>query len=171
MRKIISIVTLITAVVAVSTTANAQVTGNGQSDATVVAPITIVAVNSLSFGNVAVSATAGTVVLAPADGARTATGGVTLPATAGTFTAATFTVGGEGNYTYSIQLPASAVTLTSAGASTTTLTAFTSSPATSGQLTSGTQTLSVGATLNIAGGQAATTYSAPQGFDVVVNYL
>jgi hypothetical protein len=171
MKKIFALVTLITAVVAVSTTANAQVTSPAaNSGATIVAPITIVKDVDLNFGNVAVSTVAGTVVLAT-DGARTLTGGITLPVNTGTVTAAKFTVGGQDDYTYTIALPTAAITLTGVTpANTMTLTTVVSDPATTGTLSSGAQTLLVGGTLNVAGGQPADVYSNATGLTVTVNY-
>jgi hypothetical protein len=123
----------------------------------------------MNFGNVAVqTATGGTVILAPA-GTRTVTGGVTIPLTAGTVTAASFTVNGQGVYTYAITLPESSLTLTS-GANTMTASAFTSTPDAIGTLTAGTQTLKVGATLNVAAAQPEGVYVSETPFDVTVNY-
>jgi hypothetical protein len=172
MKKIFTLVTLITAAVAVSTTANAQATSPvAASGATIVAPITIVKDVDLNFGNVAVSAVAGTVVLAT-DGARTSTGGITLPVNTGTVAAAKFTVGGQDDYTYTIALPTADITLNGTGTNTTpmTLTSVVSLPATTGKLTSGTQTLLVGGTLNVIGGQLADVYSNTTGLTVTVNY-
>ena len=138
------------------------------ASATIVAPISINKVTDMNFGNVAVqNATAGTVILAPA-GTRTKTGGVSLPATLGTVTAASFTVTGEGIYTYAITLPTVDVTLISGGNSMIVNT-FTSLPSATGALTGGTQTLNVGATLNVSAAQAAGVYLSPS-FNVTVNY-
>jgi hypothetical protein len=138
----------------------AQATATAAASATIITPITITKTADLNYGNVAVSAaTAGTVVLAPA-GTRTTggAGGVTLPATPGTVTAASFTVSGQASYTYAITLPASA-TITSSG-NTMTVNGFTSTPSATGTLSSGgTQTLTVGATLNVAAAQAVGTYT------------
>jgi hypothetical protein len=126
----------------------------------------------MNFGNIAVNNTAGTVVLPAAAGVpvRTVTGGCTLPATAGTVSAASFTVTGTTGYTYSITLPASA-SLTGPGPAMTADT-FVSSPtvAAGGVLTGGTQTLYVGATLNVGASQTAGTYTTPAPFTVTVNY-
>jgi hypothetical protein len=84
-------------------------------------------------------------------------------------TAASFTVGGEGAYTYSITLPVTAHTISS-GSNNMTVTAFLSNPATIGTLTAGTQTLTVGATLNIAAAQPNGLYISETGFNVTVNY-
>jgi hypothetical protein len=133
-----------------------------------VSPIAITKTIDMNFGNVAVSTAAGTVVLAPA-GTRTVTGGCTLPATTGTVAAASFTVTGQADFTYSITLPTTATTITS-GANNMTVDTFTSNPTPTGTLTGGTSTLTVGATLNVAGSQAAGTYVSGTPFTVTVNY-
>ncbi len=108
--------------------------------------------------------------MTPAGGTST-TGGVTLPATAGTVSAASFTVSGEGTYTYAITLPATDYTIThTIDASTMAVNTFTSTPTGTGALTAGSQTLDVGATLNVDAGQSAGTYTNATGFDVTVNY-
>ncbi|SFD78748.1 protein of unknown function [Chitinophaga sp. CF118] len=151
-----------------ATSVFAQVTASADASATIVTPISITKTADMNFGNVAVqSTTAGTVVLAP-DNSRTKTGGVTLPATTGTISAAIFTVSGEGSYTYTITLPSS-VTITNAG-NNMTVNTFTSTPSGTGTLSSGTQTLKVGATLNVAAGQAAGTYTSATPFNVTINY-
>src|SRR3954469_12696318 len=89
----------------IATSLHAQETATATATATIVTPISITKTVDMNFGNVAVqSTTGGTVVLTPA-GVRTKTGGVTLPTTNGTVTAASFTVTGTGNYTYAITLP------------------------------------------------------------------
>lgn len=166
--------TLLTALalIGLSMGASAQDTDSATATATIVTPISIAKVNDMNFGNVAVSAaTAGTVVMTPAGGTST-TGGVTLPATAGTVSAASFTVSGEGTYTYAITLPTTdyTITHTTTPASTMTVNAFTSTPTGTGALTAGSQTLNVGATLNVDAGETAGTYTNATGFDVTVNY-
>jgi len=150
------------------TNAYAQSSATATATATIVTPITISKTTDMSFGNVAVHATnPGTVVMTPA-GVRSATLGVTLPGTSGTVSAASFTVNGQSGYTYAITLPAS-VALTS-GVNSMTVNAFTSTPTAIGTLASGTQTLTVGATLNVTGGQAAGVYLSSTPFTVTVNY-
>ncbi|WP_343305613.1 DUF4402 domain-containing protein [Chitinophaga niabensis] len=152
-----------------ATGAFAQETASATATATIVTPISITKTADMNFGNVAVrSSTAGSVILTPA-GARTTTGGVTLPANNGTVAAAAFTIGGTGNYTYSITLPSTDLTITS-GANTMTVNAFTSNPSAVGTLSSGSQTLTVGATLNVSAAQPAGTYVSTVPFDVTVNY-
>lgn len=149
---------------------HAQSTASATSTATIVTPITITKTVDMNFGNVAVSASSpGTVVLDPA-GSRTPSGGVTLPAVTGTVAAASFDVAGQANYTYTITLPAGTHTITS-GVNSMNVDTFTSSPSTTGTLSaSGTETLTVGATLNVSAGQASGTYVSGTPFDVTVNY-
>lgn len=151
--------------------ANAQATATATATATIVTPISITKNVDMNFGNIAVSAASGgTVILAPAGTRTTAgAGGVTLPAVTGTVTAASFTVNGNGSYTYAITLPSSPVTLTGPAAATMDATAFTSTPSATGTLTGGTQNLLVGATLTVAAAQAAGVYTSGN-FNVTVNY-
>ena len=167
MKNLIAVFAAIVLVAGLTATANAQVTGTATGSATVITPIAIANAGNMNFGNIAVSASAGTVVLSPAS-VRSITGGVTLPAVTGTVTAAAFTVTGLGSSTYSIQLPAS-YTITSGGNSMT-VNAFTSTPSGTGTLSGGTQTIQVGATLNVAASQAAGSYTNATGFPVIVNY-
>jgi len=150
--------------VPVGVSANATATG------TIITPITITNAGDLNFGNVAVSASGGTVILTPA-GSRTTTGGVTLPNfNIGTVTAAHFDVTGTAGYTYAITLPSTPTTVTS-GSNSMLVNAFTSTPTTTGALDgSGEQTIDVGATLNVNAAQAAGTYESATPFTVTVNY-
>lgn len=148
----------------------AQESATATVTATIVAPISITKDVDMNFGNVAVqSSTGGTVVLSPA-GVRTTTGGVTLPTTTGDVFAASFTVSGVDGYTYSITLPTAAVTITNTAGNTMTVTDFTSSPAGTGTLTGGSETLNVGATLNVTAAQPPGTYVSATPFTVTVNY-
>jgi len=120
----------------------------------------------LAFGDLSSGATAGTVRIAP-NGNRTRTGGVTLLAS--TFGAASFTVSTPtGSRNYTIVLPGSA-TLTSGGGFTMTVNTFTSTPNGNGTTNAGTltQTLTVGATLQVGASQRPGTYTGT--FTVTVN--
>jgi len=79
MKKITILFSLIALFAVTSLTVDAQVTANATATGTIVTPILISNAGDMNFGNVAVSATGGTVILAPAS-TRTITGGVTLPA-------------------------------------------------------------------------------------------
>lgn len=129
-------------------------------------PITIVNTQALAFGSFA--AGSGGSVTVSAAGVRSAGGGVVL-LSAGAGSGASFSVTGDPNLTYAITLPANGVAALSSGANSMALTAFTSSPASTGVLSAGgSQTLSVGATLGVGGNQAAGNYSGS--FNVIVNY-
>ena len=123
----------------------------------------------MSFGNIAVI-NPGTVVLDPS-GSRIGTGGITLPAIAGTISAASFCVSGIAFHTYAITLPSSCII--SNGSNTMTIDTFTSNPSATGTLngaTPGKQTLTIGATLHVAGAQAPDTYISGSPFTITVNY-
>ena len=149
----------------------AQASATASVSATVIAPVALAKNVDMNFGNAAVSlSTGGTVILNTAS-SRTATGGgVTLPATTGTVSAANFTVSGAASYTYAITLPSSTV-INGPASSTMTVSSFTSTPSATGILSSGgTQTLTVGASLSVAAGQVPGTYTNSTAVPVTVNY-
>lgn len=146
----------------------AQASATATASATIITPISIAKTVDMNFGNAAVqTGTGGTIVLTPAGG-RTVTGGVTLPVVTGTVSAASFTVTGSGTSTYSITLPATC-TITS-GVNTMIVNTFTSTPTPTGTLVGGTETLLIGATLNVSAAQAPGTYLSGTPFSVTVNY-
>ena len=142
-----------------NTTANAT--------ATIIAPIAIAKVSDLLFGNV-IAGSGGTIAVNASDAVTLS--GVTVPSSqAGTRAAAVFTVTGEGSYTYAITLPSTDQTITHTNATDTMLVnTFVSNPSGTGALSSGTQTLKVGATLNVGSAQVAGLYSGA--FTVTVAY-
>lgn len=154
-----------------------QASATSEATATIITPISIVKNIAMNFGNVAVqTGTGGTVVLVPA-GTRTATGGCTLPSTVGTVTAASYSIAGQGSYTYAITLPLDGVVSVGDGAThTMAVNTFSSTPSGTGTLSvGGTQTLTVGATLVVAAAQVSGVYTATAGngsgaFTVTVNY-
>ena len=165
MKKLSAIAIL---VIGFAASSNAQSTASASASATIISPISITKTVDLNFGNVGASALAGTVTITPA-GARSVTGGASLPSTAGTVAAASFDVAGQSNYTYAITLPASVVI--SSGPDNMTVNGFTNNVGPIGTLSAGgTQTLTVGATLNVGATQAAGTYISATPFDVTVNY-
>ena len=169
MKTQIRIIALAMLLLGISISTFAQVSATASASATIVTPIAINKTVDMNFGNVAVSTAAGTVIMTPT-GSRSMTGGVTLPATTGTVTAASFTVSGAANYTYSITLPSTATTI-SYLTNNMTVNAFTSSPTPTGVLSAGgTQTLTVGATLNVGASQVAGNYTSTTPFTVTVNY-
>ena len=140
--------------------------------ATILMPISITKTVDMNFGSLVVNNTPGTVVLTPT-GSRTATGGVSfITATPGTVTAASFDITGINNGTYSITLPASLI-IKLDGSNAMVVNNFISTPTPTGTLSgAGTETLTVGATLNVPASQQAGVYvseiSSP--FTVTVNY-
>lgn len=131
--------------------------------------ISILKNTDMNFGTIAASSGGGTVLLS-ASGSRTPSGGIILPSLTGTVSSAQFTVSGEPGYSYAITLPASVVLTDAVSSATMTVNAFTSTPSATGTLTAGTETLLVGATLNVGASQAAGLYTNAAGFEVTVNY-
>lgn len=153
----------------VAATTFAQVSATSTVTGTIVTPIAISKTFDMNFGNVAVSSVDGTVVLSTA-GARSATGGVTLPAVTGTVKEAIFHVTGENNYTYSITLGDIPVQVSN-GSNHMQVNTFVTNPTPTGTLSaSGAQDIHVGATLNVTGGQASGVYTSDAPFKVTVNY-
>jgi Domain of unknown function (DUF4402) len=172
MKKLTLLIAILL-VVGFSTNAFAQpnVSATATATGTIIAPIAISKTVDMNFGNIVAGAALGTVVLTPA-GARSVTGGAFLPTSLpGSPAAASFTVTGATGFTYAIQLPAAATTVTSGG-NTMTVDTWTSTPtvATGGSLAGGTQTITVGATLNVGANQAAGTYVSGTPFTVTVHY-
>ena len=168
MKKSIIAIGITLSVFCFTTSGFAQASATADASATIVTPISIEKVNDMDFGNVATNGAVGTVTLSP-DGSRGFSGGVTLPADNGSVSAATFTVTGSGEFTYTITLPTSVV-ITS-GTDNMTVNAFTSTPLSAeGLLAGGTQTISIGATLNLVALQAEGAYTSATPFTVTVNY-
>ena len=168
MKNLINLIAAVVLVAGLTATANAQVTGTATGSATIITPIAIANAGNMNFGSIAVSANPGTVVLSTA-AVRTASGGVTLPAVTGSVTTAKFTVTGLGASTYSISLPSSYI-ISDGASHSMTVNNFVSDPSGTGALTNGTQTINVGATLNVLASQTAGTYTNATGFNVTVNY-
>ena len=169
MKALSKIVLLVIAMFLITGTAFTQVTASATATATILTPIAISKTVDMNFGNLAVNNTPGTIVLTPAS-ARTATGGVTfLPSQPGTITAASFTVTGLAGATYSITLPATP-TVISNGGNNMNVDTWTSTPTPTGTLTGGTETLNVGATLNVPASSPFGVYTSATPFNVTVNY-
>lgn len=126
----------------------------------------ILATQALVFGSFA--AGAGGTVTVSAVGVRSKGGGVTL-VSSGSGSAASFNVSGNASASYAITLPGNGVVSLTSGAHSMAVSAFTSSPVLNGLLNGGgTQSLAVGATLNVGSGQASGSYAGT--FDVTVEY-
>ncbi len=144
-------------------------TMSGSAQAAILAPLTIVAVDTLSFGQLTRPTAAGTVVLSPS-GTITTTGGVltstaiaqSIPRGPGTFLMV-----GEAGRLFTIDLPT--VAILRQGTRNMRLSAFRSNW-TAGAVFSVTRTfsLSVGATLNVGANQTIGTYTGT--YAVTVTY-
>ncbi len=166
LKKIALVVTM----AGMSTSLYAVDTANGTATATVVAPITVAENTAMSFGDVAVGAGGGTVVLAT-DGSRTVTGDAEAVATtAGS--AAIFDVTGVNGATYSISYTAG--TLSDGGGNTMAVNSFVADNGGTGSIGAAGDQFLLGATLTVAGGQAAGSYSTANvggtAYVVTVNY-
>jgi hypothetical protein len=129
-------------------------------------PIGVMNTQALSFGKFS-AGTGGTITLNPS-GTRNASGGVALLAS-DSGAPAQFIVSGDPSMTFAISLPADGTVALTSGTHNMSITAFLSSPSGIGQLSAGgTQTISVGATLNVGGNQSVGNYSGS--FDVMVDY-
>lgn len=172
MKNIAKLFVAAIAIVGFSVDASAQqtATATANTSATIIQPISITKTSDLSFGNVAVSnSNAGTVTITPG-GTRSAGGGVTLPATTGTISVASFDIAGAANYTYAIQLPTD-VELDDNDNHTMEVNTFVSSVGGTGTLDgSGEQTITVGATLNVSAAQTPGVYESDDDFEVTVYY-
>ena len=146
-----------------------QVTATANASAQILTPIAITKRTDMNFGNLAVNATAGTIVLTPA-GSRSATGGVTfLSGNSGTVTAGSFEVTGLAGATYSITLP-TGPTIISFSGNDMTVDTWVSTPTPTGTLVGGTDILDVGATLHVPASSPAGLYTSATPFEVTVNY-
>lgn len=85
-----------------------------QANAVMLFPLEIVKNRDLDFGNIATTATAGTVVIDPETDTISATGGALLVG-GGTPHAAQFTGAAQGNHVVNIRIPKQPVTLTRVG--------------------------------------------------------
>ncbi|NML38760.1 DUF4402 domain-containing protein [Chitinophaga sp. G-6-1-13] len=173
MKKVLSLMVIISAIFAGKAVAQTSATATANASATVITPIAIVKTLDLNFGILASSPIPGTLKLSPA-GVRTTTGGVSTLSTTGTVTPAIFSVTGESGFTYAITLPLIPVVLnhTTLPGAFMLAAAFTSSPSviTGGVLTGGSQALNVGATLFVGPNQPSGLYTTNIPFPVTVNY-
>jgi Mat/Ecp fimbriae major subunit len=148
------------------TTAQAA-TATATAKAKILAPITVTKTADLDFATIVTGTAPATVGVSTA-GVRSCGVGLVC---SGTATAAKFDVTGTTNAVVTVSVPSS-VTLTS-GSDTMSVTGITSS-ATGGVLTltgvAATDVVSVGGTLNVAGGQANGVYTNTADLTVTVNY-
>lgn len=152
--------------------ANAQATATANASATIVSPISISKTTDLSFGNLSVDATGGTVILPPvASPTRLSSGvgGVSFPSNTGTVTAAAFTVSGQANFTFTTNVVNSNIILSN-GTDEMLVENFSVSSGAGTLSGSGIQNIFVGADLVVAASQASGVYTSSAPFTVMVNY-
>jgi hypothetical protein len=144
-------------------------TANANASATIITPISITFGADMNFGSASVTAVPGTIQMTPA-AVRTASGGVALSAIAPVAAAASFTVNGAANATYTIAIAPAVLTISN-GANTMTVDTWQTNPTPTGTLSgAGSQVLTVGATLHVAGSQAVGLYTSAAPFTVTVGY-
>ena len=149
------------------------------ASATVITPVTITAVNTLAFGNVASGAAQGTETVSTA-GVASVGGGAVLPTGHSSTAQGTATVAGVTGYTYDLAIPTSSISMTGTGTTGTVSLgsiavnqnagsdiSFTSGHATL-TLASGGDTLNIGGTITISAG-AAGSFSGSIPLTVVYN--
>jgi len=144
----------------------AQASASFTASVTIIQPIGITNTANMNFANLDAKS-GGAVVLGP-DSTRISQGRVELTG-ANTVSAATFEVTGQAGYTYSITLPNSDYVLSN-GTDDIIIRDFTSSLKDEGALALGSQTLNVGASLDINPNQTPGNYTSPSGFNITVNY-
>jgi len=151
---------------------NAQATATANASATIVSPISISKTEDLSFGNLAVDASGGTVILdASLAATRTSAGagGVSLPSITGTVSAATFVVSGQADFTFDVNVLNPNIVISN-GTDNMSVENFTTSAGAGTLNSAGTQTVYVGADLIVNGSQAPGVYTSSAPFTVLVNY-
>ena len=143
-----------------------SISGSGQ--ATIVTPLSLVNTDTLRFGAVIPSASAGTVTVNPFTEARTTTGGVT--AYGGTVTAGKFSGLSDGTTHLKIDVPNGSITLTRVGGGATmTVDNFALNGNKNDWVVGSTVfSFNVGGRLNVAANQMAGTYTGT--YNVTVNY-
>jgi hypothetical protein len=156
-------------------TANA-VTGNAQ--AVLVAPISITESTALNFGSIANSVSAGTSTFVINNDGSAPTVGANLAQVGTAATRGIFAVSGTGSLAYTVTIPAGSITLTESGGAGHTMSVgtFTSRTAstgagTAGTLSSGSDTVYIGATLTVgtAAVNEAGTYNGTYTVTVAYN--
>jgi len=165
MKKSFIILAAIVMIAGFASNVSAQSTASNTAKAVLKIPISITAPTIMDFGVLAASATPGTAVLTYGS-ALSKTGGVTI--VSGTPTAGGYAVTGEGSTSYSISIPTGDVTISDGSGHSMIVNTMVCSKGASSSLSSGSDTFTVGGTLNVPANQVAGTYTGT--FDVTVNY-
>jgi hypothetical protein len=136
-----------------------SVTADVSASATLVRTLAVTSTSGLSFGTLAPSGTAGTVIVAP-DGARSATGGVAL-LTANVGSAGAVNLVGSAALAYSVTMPTSVTLAAAGGGQTMKLSSLTTNLTGSAGALNGTGngSFNIGGTLAVGANQAVASYS------------
>jgi hypothetical protein len=171
MKKITLTLSIIAFSAVFTTSALAQISSaEAVSSAEVITPVSILKNGDLKFGTFSTDPLAAGSILLSATSVATPSSEITLT-TLVTPSAASFVVSGDSNYTYSIVLPAEVVLSGLVEANEMTVDDFTSSLTDNkGTLATGTQTFTVGGTLNVPIGTVKDVYSNASDLTVSVNY-
>jgi hypothetical protein len=165
MKTLVKLFAVTFVMLAFSASTFAQVSATAQASAVIQTPLAITSTVDMDFGSMA--ATSGGTVDLALDNSLTASAGVTL--IGGTPTAASFTVTGINNATYSIGIPASIVLTNGTPADDMTVDNIIHNS--TGTLSgTGSETFAVGGRLNVASAQAAGTYTNTTDLTITVNY-
>lgn len=147
MNRKLTAITLLLLVLAIKGWSQASV--NGQAYAEVIAALSAYENNQMNFGKFSPETGGGQIVLTP-DGIRSAQGSVALGG--GTAQAGKFIITGQPDATFTIQLPVGPAILQNSSNNTMTIDNWISDPPAgtgTGTLNGGTETVSIGATLNV----------------------
>jgi hypothetical protein len=176
MKKSILLISVIFMMTGFMSRILAQAIENTAAAANIITPISLTETSSLHFGTMSVLALTGGTCILSTQGIRTTggAGGVNLSASAPTATNAAYNVGGSPNVTYAITLPA-LITVTEGGGATMDINGLLARPLSAGadQLTGtlsggGTDSFTIGGTLNVNAAQTGGLYSGT--FNVTVAY-
>lgn len=174
MKHLISFALVLVVLLFATSSMFAQVHDGATIGGTIVTAIGIDKISDMNFGIMAPSGTDGTVELSTA-GERTPTDVILYTENTGTVSPAIFDVTGDGNMTYAISFPTDAIEVHNT-TYTMSVDDWVSSPATvagagQGTLSSGAQTIRVGATIHVDATQETGEYLSTTGeFEVTVNY-
>ena len=173
MKNLLLIAIIVLGFSGVSFAQNPSATATAASSATIITPLTITNVSGtgdLLFGSIISNGAIGTVVVSPSASATATYSGVKPPVgLAGTIQAASFTVSGMNSALYTITGLAN-FEVKETGGETMQITNVTASPAIGALSSMGSQTIYVGATLNVKTPQKAALYTSAAGLTITVAY-
>jgi hypothetical protein len=151
-------------------TSGSSFAASATATATITTAIAIGAGSDLMFGLIVPAASLTTVTIDPTvSGYSSRTGSAAFLIGAGGAGPSSFVVTGSDALTYTITLPANGIVTLEGPGNGMPVYGFTSSPSGIGALTSGAQTLTVGATVDVGAGQSTGAYSGTYAVTVAYN--